>query len=123
MIHLDTSFLIPALRPNIPEAHRLDVWVSEGQTIVVSAVAWAEFLCGPLSQSDLNAALQIVDRYVEFTTEHAAISARLFNAVGRRRRMMVDCMIAAVAIAEGAPLATVNTGDFGRFTEHGLLLA
>ena len=123
MIHLDTSFLIPAVRLNTPEGRRLDVWVSEGEAIVISSVAWAEFLCGPLSQSDLNAALQTVDRYLEFTTEHAAIAARLFNATGRRRRMMVDCMIAAVAIAENAPLATVNTGDFGRFTEHGLLLA
>ena len=123
MIHLDTSFLIPAVRLNTPESRRLDVWVGDGETIVISVVAWTEFLCGPLSRSDLNSAFQIVERYVEFTAEHAVIAARLFNATGRRRRMMVDCMIAAVAIAEGAPLATVNTGDFGRFTEHGLLLA
>ena len=47
----------------------------------------------------------------------------LFNATGRRRRMMVDCMIAAVAIAEDAPLATRNADDFGRFVEPGLKLA
>ena len=123
MIHLDTSFLIPALIPDTQQDQQVRNWVSEGEVIVISAVVWAEFLCGPLSQSDLNAALQIVEGYLDFTTEHAAIAARLFNATGRRRRMMVDCMIAAVAIAEGAPLATVNTGDFGRFTEHGLLLA
>ena len=123
MIHLDTSFLIPAIRPNTPESRRLDGWVGDGEAIVISAVAWAEFLCGPLSQGDLNAALQAVDRYLEFTEEQAAIAAHLFNATGRRRRMMVDCMIAAAAIADGAPLAIVNSGDFGRFTEHGLLLA
>ena len=122
MIHLDTSFLIPALRPNTPEGHRLVVWVGEGEAIVISSVAWAEFLCGPLSQSDLNAAVQTVGQYLEFTAEHAVIAARLFNATDRRRRMMVDCMIAAAAIAEDAPLATVNTGDFGRFIEHGLRL-
>ena len=122
MIHLDTSFLIPALRPNTPEGRRLDVWVSDGEAIVVSSVAWAEFLCGPLSQGNLNAALQTVERYLEFTTGHAAIAARLFNATGRRRRMMVDCMIAAVAITDDAPLATGNTADFRRFTEHGLRL-
>ena len=123
MIHLDTSFLIPALRPNTPESRRLDAWVGDGEAIVISAVAWAEFLCGPLSRGDLNAALQAIDLYLEFIAEHAVIAARLFNATGRRRRMMVDCMIAAVAIAHGAPLATVNSGDFDRFTEHGLLLA
>ncbi len=31
-------------------------------------------------------------------------------------------MIAAATIADDAPLATVNNGDFGRFAEHGLLL-
>ena len=123
MIHLDTSFLIPALIPDTQQDWQVRNWVSESETIVISAVAWAEFLCGPLSQSDLNAALQIVERYLEFTTDHAAIAARLFNATGRRRRMMVDCMIAAAAIADDALLATTNTDDFGRFTEHGLLLA
>ena len=123
MIHLDTSFLIPAVRLNTPESRRLDVWVGDGEAIVISAVAWTEFLCGPLSRSDLNSALRIAERYLEFTAEHSAIAARLFNATGRRRRMMVDCMIAAVAIADDAPLATANSGDFGRFTEHGLLLA
>lgn len=123
MIHLDTSFLIPAVRPNTPESRRLDVWVGDGEAIVISAVAWSEFLCGPLSRNDLSAALRIVDLYLEFSVEHAAIAAHLFNATGRRRGIIVDCMIAAVAIAEGAPLATVNSGDFDRFTEHGLLLA
>ena len=122
-MHLDTSFLIPALRPNTPESRRLDIWVSDGETIAISSVAWAEFLCGPFSQSALNAALRTIGRYLEFTTEHAMIAARLFNATGRRRRMMVDCMIAAVAIADDAPLATANTGDFRRFAEHGLRLA
>ena len=123
MIHLDTSFLIPALIPGTQQDRQLRNWASEGETIVISAVAWAEFLCGPLSRSDLDAALQIIEWHLEFTAEQAAIAARLFNATGRRRRMMVDCMIAAAAIADGAPLATVNSGDFGRFTEHGLLLA
>ena len=123
MIHLDTSFLITALRPNTLESRRLDLWVSVGETIVISSVAWAEFLCGPFSRSELSAALQTIGRYLEFTIEHAMIAARLFNATGRQRRMTVDCMIAAVAIADDAPLATVNVGDFGRFTEHGLRLA
>ena len=36
---------------------------------------------------------------------------------------MLDCMIAAPAIAEGALLATVNVDDFSRFVEYGLRLA
>lgn len=123
MIHLDTSFLIPALVRDTQQDQQVRNWISQGETIVISAVAWTEFLCGPLSPRDLSAALRIVEQHLEFTTERAVIAAGLFNATGRRRRMMVDCMIAATAIAEGAPLATVNSGDFDRFTEHGLLLA
>ena len=123
MIHLDTSFLIPTLMPDTQQDRQVRNWISQGETIVISAVAWTEFLCGPLSPRDLSAALRIVEQYLEFTTEHAIIAARLFNATGRRRRMMVDCMIAATAIAGGALLATANASDFGRFTEHGLLLA
>ena len=123
MIHLDTSFLIPALVPGTQQNWRVRDWVNDGESIVISSVAWAEFLCGPLAQSDLNAALQLIELHLAFTEEHAAIAARLFNATGRRRRLMLDCMIAAVAIADDAPLATVNVGDFRRFAEHGLRLA
>ena len=36
---------------------------------------------------------------------------------------MVDCLIAAPAIAEGALLATGNVDDFSRFVEYGLRLS
>ena len=123
MIHLDTSFLIPALIPDTQQDWQVRNWVSEGEAIVISAVAWAEFLCGPLSRSDLDAALQIVELHSGFTVEHAAVAARLFNDTGRRRRTFVDCLIAAVAVSESARLATSNPADFRRFAEYGLQLA
>lgn len=122
MIHLDTSFLIRSLLPDSPENHKLREWLGAGDTMVVSAVAWAEFLCGPLTDDELGLAARIVGPPSDFTSEHATIAAQLFNASGRRRGTMMDCMIAAASVTAGAPLATANADDFLRFAEQGLQL-
>ena len=106
-----------------PESVAKDGWVASGETLQVSAVAWAEFLCGPVAAGQLALAAQIVGRPVDFTVRDAAIAARLFNATGRRRGTMQDCMIAAAALRDDALLSTSNAADFRRFTEYGLRLA
>lgn len=123
MIHLDTSFVIRALDHGSSEDRRLRSWIREGEVLSMSAVAWAELLCGPLSSPEMQAVTGIVEHRLDFTADHAEIAARLFNETGRRRGSIVDCMIAAVALAEGSPLATANVGDFRRFSEAGLSLA
>ena len=122
MIHLDTSYLIRALDPGSPEDRRLRGWIRDGETLGMSAVAWTEFLCGPLAPSELELAEEIVGVRREFTPDHAAIAARLFNESGRRRGSLLDCMIAASAIADGAPVATANEADFRRFEDVGLTM-
>ena len=123
MIHLDTSFLIRAYEPGSPEDRVLRGWLGADETLAVSTVAWMEFLSGPVEPSEFEFAIGIVDRYIDFAPAHAEIAARLFNQSGRRRRLFVDCMIAATAIAEDAPIATTNERDFRRFEEAGLTLA
>ena len=123
MIHLDTSFLIRALIPGTPEEAKLRVWAGEGEALIMSSVAWAEFLCGPFSGADRQLADRLVERRPEFTSDHAVTAARLFNESGHRRQMIIDCMIAAVALADGAPVATSNAADFGRFAAAGLKIA
>jgi predicted nucleic acid-binding protein len=49
VIHLDTNFLIDALVPGSPQEVRMVAWLSAGEVLGISAVAWGEFLCGPLS--------------------------------------------------------------------------
>lgn len=123
MIHLDTSFLIRALIRGTPEDLALRRWIKAGESLAISTVAWAEFRCGPLQQLELAAAAAIVDRHREFTRDDAETAARLYNESGRRRGSLMDCMIAAVALADGAAVATSNTPDFQRLGELGVTLA
>ncbi len=123
MIHLDTSFLVRALIPGTPEEAKLRKWVGEGEALLVSSVAWAEFLCGPLDVGDLKLAERFVERRQDFTPDQAAVAARLFNESGRRRGSIVDCMIGAAALGDGAVIATSNVADFSRFAAAGLKVA
>ncbi len=123
MIHLDTSFLIRALDLGSPEDLKLRGWIGEGETLGMSTVAWAELLCGPLAQSEMELAANIFGPRRDFTPEHAVIAARLFNDSGRRRGSLIDCMIAAAAITDDASIATANPGDFRRFEDSGLKMA
>ena len=112
MIHLDTSFLIRALVPGSPEDAQLRDWLSDETPLAINAVAWAEFLCGPLGADDLSLAAAVVGEAVPLTADHAVKAAELFNAAGRKRGTFVDCLIASVAIDEDARLATTNPKDF-----------
>ena len=121
MIHLDTSFLIRMLDRGSAEARFLEA-TDPDEAVVVSTIAWAEFLCGPIEAPEQELAQQIVDSHRDLTIEHAGIAARLFNESGRRRRSLSDCLIAAAAIHDGARLATANLADFRRFASAGLKL-
>ena len=62
----------------------------------------------------------VVDRRIDYTATVAGLAAQLFNATGRRRNSLADCIIAANATAEDAPIAIGNPPDFLRFEAHGL---
>ncbi len=122
MIHLDTSFLIRGLVRGSAEDRALRAWLRRGEPLGMSAVAWAELLCGPIGETHREMAERIVSERIAFLEEDAVLAAGLFNESGRRRGSLMDCMIAASALRAGAPLATANVSDFRRLAARGLTL-
>lgn len=120
VIHLDTNFLILAVSRDTLESRKIDKWLSEEREIGLSAVAWTEFQCGPVSDRAIHAAALLTGKPVAFDGLDAVTASGLFNVGGRRRNSIVDCMIASVAIRSGAAFATNNLRDFERFVPFGL---
>ena len=122
MIQLDTNFIIHALRSGSDEDAKLRTWLQSGDEVGVSAMAWAEFLCGPLTAEDRASAEALFPNVELLGADDAAKGAELFNKTGRRARSLADCLIAAVAIRIGARIATRNLTDFEPFIAYGLRL-
>lgn len=120
MIHLDTNFLIAATTPGSERAREVRDWMSAGRRLGISAVAWAEFGCGP-ARSPSPDLLAFLGVPIPFTVDDAVVASLLFNVGGRRRGSLPDCMIAATAIRFGAVLATAD-GDFRRYERAGLAI-
>ncbi len=123
MIHLDTNFLIDALVPGSAQETQIIGWLNAGETMEISAIAWGEFLCGPLSATAEAFARQLLPIAEPLERFDAEKAAELFNLTGRRSKSYTDCCIAAVAIRLQSPLATSNRSDFFPMTSHGLTLA
>ncbi len=124
MIHLDANYLILSTVGSSPQADEIRRWLVEGEKLGASAVAWMEFVTGPVAPEFIEGVRQVIDdRVVPLGREEAELAAKLFNTVGRKRSLRYDCMIAAAAIHAGAKLATSNRSDFAGFVPHGLTLA
>ena len=123
MIHLDTSFLIRALVRASSEDRQLRRWVGRDESLAISAVAWGEFMCGPLLLGAESLARAVVSEIVPIGAAESERAAALYNLGGRRRGSLMDCFVAACAIESRASLATANGADFARFAAAGLVLA
>jgi predicted nucleic acid-binding protein len=123
MICLDTDYLIRGLVRGTRESDRLVRWHQTGEPLLSAAPAWYEFLSGPVSQAQIRVMHAFLSAgVIAFEEVQAIEAARLFNAIGRVRRVRIDAMIAATAILAGATLATSNKADFKTFVPHGLEL-
>jgi predicted nucleic acid-binding protein len=124
MIHLVTNYLIGLLVKGSPQAGEVDGWLASGQNLAASAIAWTEFLSGPVTQVEVSRAKAVLQsRIIPFGEREAILAADLFNKTGRRRGSRFDCWIAATAIVAQADIATVNQSDFKVFIQHGVELA
>ena len=124
MIHLDTNYLIGLLVNGSPQAKDVGAWLDAGETLAASAIAWAEFLNGPVTTAEISRAEEVVQsRIIAFGHAEAAAAANLLNKTGRRRGSRFDCLIAATAVLRQAEVATLNDADFKAFVPYGLKLA
>ncbi len=124
MIHLDTNYLIGLPVKGSACALEVDGWLAAGESLAASAIAWTEFLNGPVTPLEVSRAEAVLQsRIVPFGQPEAALAAELFNKTGRRRGSRFDCLIAATAIRAEAEVATVNLPDFKVFVPQGLKLA
>ena len=122
-VALDANFLVAARQAGSDEDRRLERWLRGGALIQISAIAWSEYLCGPLQPDELGITRKFVRKIDAFTEQDAELAGHLFNETGRRSRSHADCMIAAHAIRRGALLATLNRQDFRAFEKFQLRLA
>lgn len=123
MICLDTNYLIMGLIPDTAESEKIKSWLKGGFPLAAPSIVWYEFCCGPVQNREIETVRSVLTAGIlPFGEAEAEEAARLFNAVGRVRRLRVNTMIAATALCTGAELATSNTADFELFSGHGLLL-
>ena len=123
MIHLDTNYLIGLAVKGSAAAIDVDGWLVAGEALAASAIAWTEFLSGPVTPLEISQAEAVLEsRIIPFGHADAVLAAELFNKTGRRRGSRFDCLIVATAIRERAQVATMNLSDFETFVPHGLVM-
>jgi predicted nucleic acid-binding protein len=123
VVELDSNFLVAVLYTGGHQSEMLHAWTRVGARIQISAIAWSEYLCGPLDPTAAALARKLISSVEAFTEGDAELASTLFNGTGPRLRSHVDCMIAAHAIRRDATLATLNVRDFRRFEKFDLRLA
>lgn len=122
-LHLDTNALIALADPAGVVVRIVRERVQNGQLPVASAVAWHEFVRGPLLPDELLRVERVIGLRIQPVTRGTAeLAARLFNATGRRRASTADCFIAASALESGGELLTADADDFAPFMPLGLKL-
>jgi predicted nucleic acid-binding protein len=122
VILLDTNFLIAALTPGSRQDIQFQIWLNNNEIVRTSIMVWAEFLCGPVTSVQVDIATSLMRDPHPILLQDAARGAELFNATGRRRGSLADCLIAASCLRLGAQLATENRDDFLCFERMGLRL-
>ena len=123
LLHLDTNALIALADPGGSVVKIVRDHVQSGTLPAASAVAWHEFVRGPLMPDELLRVERVVGARIQHVSRGTSeLAARLFNATGRHRASTADCFIAANAIEQDAELLTADGDDFKLFAPLGLKL-
>jgi predicted nucleic acid-binding protein len=91
MIHVDTNILIEIVTLGSPMAKKLTEWLKIGEQLATSAIAWSEFLSGPVNETQIKHVRTV-------------LSIRLSISALRRRQLPPIC---SIRLADGeAPAST-----------------
>jgi predicted nucleic acid-binding protein len=120
---LDADYLVGFAEPlhtnHVRARTEIAEWLIAGHDIATSSIAWQEFYSGKIKprppEITAPAKAMLTAGIIQFGEEQAEKAAELFQQVGRRKRLIHDCAIAATAIIANAELATFNLDDFKRF--------
>ena len=108
MICLDTNYLIGLLVKGSSKAGAVDGWLAAGQSLASSAIAWTEFLNGPVTPLEVSRAEAVLQsRIIPCGQTEAALAADLFNKTGRRRGSRFDCLMKLAVIPPSPPQSPV----------------
>ncbi len=61
MIHLDTNYLIGLAVPGSSPAQNVDQWLATGEPLAASALAWTEFLNGPVGADEIALVESVIE--------------------------------------------------------------
>ncbi len=122
-LHLDTNCLIDVLLGKNKTTTLLKARLRSGWSCATSALAWHEFVCGPLLVEQKQDVWDMLEgRILPIDYEIAELAANIFNKSGRRKGSKPDCIIAATAIHHNAKLLTWNKKDFKSIGKLGFTL-
>jgi hypothetical protein len=106
MIHLDTNYLIGLLVKGSPQVLHVDGWLAAGQSLAAGAVAWTEFLNGPVSPLEVK---PVVERLLVMLGELDPARLHLDESAARPDEVGEFSVLAreADAVLEGGSLGQV----------------
>lgn len=120
---LDTNALVALADPIHPLFRSIESEIRRGSICSTNSVAWHEYVRGPLSDTDHQRTLWILENRIHtLDKDDAEVAALLFNRSGRKRSTTSDCLIAASALRRDLFLVTWNLSDFEPFSAYGLKL-
>src|SRR5436190_23386319 len=109
MILLDTNILIDIISEKSLMLQQIERWTSSSIRLLASSISWAEFLTGPVLDSQVKIISNLIEsRILQFGEREAVCAAELYSGSGRRRGSRIDSFIAAVAIVNNCELSTLN---------------
>ena len=122
-LHLDTNCLIDLLLGNNKTRSVLKTKLLAGWKCSASAIAWHEFVCGPLTSEQRQDIWDFLEGRVHpLDFAIAELAADIFNQTGRKKGSKADCITAATAIHHKAKLLTWNKADFKSIKKLGFAL-